>query len=65
MRGEFCGVDVVEGLHHLRRGEVILKELGGRGGFIVELRDVTVALRVVVVRVDDDFPSSGATGTER
>jgi hypothetical protein len=31
--------------------------LGSRGPLVVELRDVPVALRVIVVRIDDNLPS--------
>ena len=52
---ELRGVDVVERLDDLRRRQVRLQELGGRRRLVVELGDVAVALRVVVVGVDHDL----------
>src|SRR5262249_34903459 len=43
-------------------GEVRLQELGGRRAFVVELGDLSVALRVVVVGVDDDLVADGICG---
>ena len=55
VRRELRGVDVIERLHDLRCRQVRLQQLGRGRGLAVELRDVAVALRVVVVRVDDDL----------
>ena len=52
---EFCGVDMVERLDHLRSRQVCLQQLRGGRRLVVELRDVAVALRVVVVGVDHDL----------
>ena len=49
------GVDVIERLDDLRRRQVRLQQLGGRRRLVVELGDVAVTLRVVVVGVDDDL----------
>jgi hypothetical protein len=56
---ELGGVNVIEGLDHLRPGEVRLQELRGRRRLVVEVRDVTVPLRIVVVGVDDDLRGRG------
>jgi hypothetical protein len=52
-------VDVVERLDHLRLRKVRLQELSGRRRLVVELGDVPVTLRVIVVRVDNDLACEG------
>ena len=49
-------VDVVESLDDLGRRQVPLEELARGGRLVVQFRDVPVALRIVVVGVDDDLP---------
>jgi len=48
-------VDAVERLHHVGLGQVPLPELADRRRLVVELGDAPVAVRVVVVGVDDDL----------
>src|SRR6185437_11858536 len=52
----------VESLHYLRGRQMFLEELGSRGGLAVELRNVTVTFRVVVVRVNHDLAREGLNG---
>jgi hypothetical protein len=60
MRHELRGVDVVEALDDLRGRKMPLQQLRRRGRLVVELADVAVALRVVVVRVDDEIEEADA-----
>jgi hypothetical protein len=52
---ELRGLNVIERLDDLRRGQMRLQQLGCRRHFVIELRDVAITLRVVVVRVDDNL----------
>src|SRR5829696_8904487 len=52
-RGEVAYEDVVERLDHMRLREMLLQQLTDRRRLVVQLRNVPVALRVVVVGVDD------------
>src|ERR1019366_3618487 len=49
------GINMVEGLDDLRGWQMRLQEFGRGGRFVVELGDVAVTLRVVIVGVDHDF----------
>jgi hypothetical protein len=59
IRHELGRADVVERLDHLRLRKVRLQQLGGRRRLVVELGDVPVTLRIVVVRVDNDLACEG------
>ena len=54
--GQLRGVDMVERLDDLRRRQVRLQQLGRGRRLVVELGNVAVPLRVVVVGVDHDLP---------
>jgi hypothetical protein len=53
---------VVERLHDVRAGEVVLHHLRRGRLLVVECDDVPVALPVVVVRVEHDLAANGAAG---
>ena len=57
--GERGGVDMIESFDDLRFRQVCLQKLGGRSRFTVELGNLSVALWVVVVRIDHDFARQG------
>jgi hypothetical protein len=63
VRRQLGCVDVIERFDDLRRRQMPLQQLGCRRRFVVELRNVSVALRVIVVRSITTFPWSGLTGT--
>ena len=53
---DLCGrIDMVEGFDDFRSRQVCLQKLGGRGRFIIELGNVAVAFRIVIIRVDHDL----------
>ena len=62
---ELRRVDVVERLDDFGGRQVGLQELGGRGRLVVEFRDPTVALWIVVIGVDDDLSRQRLDGNLR
>jgi hypothetical protein len=56
---------MVEGLDDLRGWQVDLQQFRCGGRLVVELGDVAVTLRVVIVGVDHDFARQGLDGTFR
>src|ERR1035441_6582077 len=53
------GMNMVEGLDDLRGWQMCLQEFGRGGRFVVELGDVAIPLRVVIVGVDHNFARQG------
>src|SRR5262245_21976690 len=57
IHGERSSVDVIERLYDFRRRQVCLQQFRCAGRLIVEFGDITVPLRIEVVRIDHDFSS--------
>src|SRR5215475_6362418 len=55
MSGEFGCVDMIEGFYDLRVRQLRLQQLGSRCRFVIEFGKVTVAVRIVIIGIDDDL----------